>query len=461
MRSQKPTLDITHPELVTQWSERNDFSPKDVTAGSDKKTWWKCENGHEWQATISSRTSGNKSGCCYCSNRSACADNCMATTHPHLVAEWSPKNKLTAYEVLSGSPKKATWECSKGHEWQASPNSRTSKSRNCPYCSNQRVCADNCMATTHPHLVPEWSPKNKLTVYEVLAGSAKPATWECEKGHEWQASPNRRTNMKTGCPYCSNHRACSDNCLATTHPHLVSEWSPKNELTPCEVLAGSNKKATWQCSPKGHEWQASPNSRTCKPCDCPYCGNKKVCADNCLATTHPHLVSEWSPENKLTPNDFVAGSHQKATWQCSPKGHKWTASIYSRTCNKSGCPICNESHGEKAVAAALDRLGTKYKREFRLKYRLNGQRRTLFFDFIVGVGKIRAFVEFHGSQHYRAVNFFGGTKALESNQRRDAIKREACRRNNIPLLELPYWELENDNVGVLVGEFIGSLTTNS
>ena len=29
-----------------------------VTEGSAKKVWWKCEKGHEWQATISNRSKG-------------------------------------------------------------------------------------------------------------------------------------------------------------------------------------------------------------------------------------------------------------------------------------------------------------------------------------------------------------------------------------------------------------------
>ena len=39
---------------------------------SDKKVWWKCKNGHEWQAMIGNRHRGN--GCPYCSGRYAIKD---------------------------------------------------------------------------------------------------------------------------------------------------------------------------------------------------------------------------------------------------------------------------------------------------------------------------------------------------------------------------------------------------
>jgi hypothetical protein len=38
----------------------------DVTPNSDKKVWWKCKKGHEWQAIIGSRNRGN--GCPVCNS---------------------------------------------------------------------------------------------------------------------------------------------------------------------------------------------------------------------------------------------------------------------------------------------------------------------------------------------------------------------------------------------------------
>lgn len=56
------------PDLIVEWDyERNvQISPEDVSAGSKKKVWWKCSQGHEWQALIYSRSAGK--GCPYCSN---------------------------------------------------------------------------------------------------------------------------------------------------------------------------------------------------------------------------------------------------------------------------------------------------------------------------------------------------------------------------------------------------------
>ena len=44
------SLAEVHPELITEWSEKNlPLTPDDITFGSNKKVWWKGTCGHEWQ----------------------------------------------------------------------------------------------------------------------------------------------------------------------------------------------------------------------------------------------------------------------------------------------------------------------------------------------------------------------------------------------------------------------------
>jgi len=59
MRKDKKSLAETHPGLAKQWhpSLNGDLAPLDVTTGSVKKVWWKCEKGddHVWKTTVVSR----------------------------------------------------------------------------------------------------------------------------------------------------------------------------------------------------------------------------------------------------------------------------------------------------------------------------------------------------------------------------------------------------------------------
>ena len=43
------SLAEVHPELVSEWSEKNlTLTPGDITFGSNKKVWWRGTCGHEW-----------------------------------------------------------------------------------------------------------------------------------------------------------------------------------------------------------------------------------------------------------------------------------------------------------------------------------------------------------------------------------------------------------------------------
>ena len=127
------------------------------------------------------------------------------------------------------------------------------------------------------------------------------------------------------------------NSLAKVHPELVSEWSERNfPLTPDNITYGSNKRVWWKGS-CGHEWQASVKARS-KGEGCPICSGARVVEGiNDLATVKPKLSLEWSEKNTIKPTEVTAGSHKKVIWKCE-HGHEWTATVKSRTINKTGCP---------------------------------------------------------------------------------------------------------------------------
>ena len=205
------------PDLMQEWNwDKNNelnISPDKLATGSNKKVWWKCSHGHEWQAVIVSRVAGR--GCPYCSNRKVLQGfNDLATTHPFLVQEWdADKNgQLQPTMVLAGSHQKVWWKCTHGHEWQATIKHRAYKEQGCPYCSGRRAIAGKTdLATLNPKLAKEWHPtKNgNLTPSQVTIHSGKKVWWLCANGHEWLASPHDRDGNGTNCPICNARRQTS------------------------------------------------------------------------------------------------------------------------------------------------------------------------------------------------------------------------------------------------------------
>ena len=52
-------------------------------------------------------------------------------------------------------------------------------------------------------------------------------------------------------------------------------------------------------------------------------------------------------------------------------------------------------------------------------------------------------IEFDGIQHFEPVEHFGGEKNFQITQKRDRDKNEYCKKNNINILRIPYWEFDN------------------
>lgn len=199
----------TNPELAKEWNYDKNSSdkPEHYKAGSSKKVWWKCPNGHEWQATIYSRTKGD--GCPYCSgHRVLQGFNDLCTLCPEIAKEWDYERNgsLLPEEVSSNSNKKAWWKCKLNHSWLTGVNHRV-RGQGCPYCAGRAVAKGfNDLATKHPELAVEWNyDKNgELTASDVTCGSTKKVWWKCEYGHEWEAKVLNRVHGRS-CPYCSNN----------------------------------------------------------------------------------------------------------------------------------------------------------------------------------------------------------------------------------------------------------------
>jgi hypothetical protein len=202
--SEEHNLQVVNPGLVKQWhpTKNGKLKPARVTPGTDRKVWWLCENGHEWQASINNRNNGY--GCPYCSGQKASKEYNLSAIHPGLVEQWHPtKNgELTALQVTPYTTKKVWWKCDKGHEWKASINAR-GRGNDCPYCQKKYASKEYNLQVINPGLAKQWQlvKNGNLTPDQVTPGSNRKVWWICDKGHEWNATIKSR-NKGTGCPYC-------------------------------------------------------------------------------------------------------------------------------------------------------------------------------------------------------------------------------------------------------------------
>ena len=468
-------LQTVNPTLAKEWNyeKNNGLTPEEVIPGSGQNVWWKCQRGHEWQATIGSRNAGR--GCPYCSGRYTIkGENDLQTVNPTLAKEWNiEKNTgLTPADVMPNSDKKVWWKCRKGHEWQAVISSRT-RGNGCPICSSEKntsfpeyalvyylkkyglevihsyreqgyeldvyipvlriaieydgylwhkdktqqdlaknyKCAmdgiklyrireglaplndsstdfvvqrnqedlskilklllseitgtivdvdlkrdyiaienlreytekETSLLFSNPAIAKEWNyEKNgNLKPEHFAANSHKKVWWKCPKGHEWQSTIKDR-NSGNGCPYCASKMVLKGyNDLQAVNPSLTKEWNyeKNNGLTPVDVTPNSHLKVWWKCS-NGHEWQAAIADRNGGR-GCPYCAGKKVLKGyNDLQTINPTLANEWNYEkNNGLTPAEVTPNSHLKAWWKCSQGHEWQALICNRH-KGNGCPQC-------------------------------------------------------------------------------------------------------------------------
>ena len=92
--------------LLREWDTARNapLTPQMVSYGSHTPVWWRCANGHEWEAVVYTRTRG--SGCPFCAGKKTQTGfNDLATQNPELAQQWDYAKNIPVLpaDVTSGS----------------------------------------------------------------------------------------------------------------------------------------------------------------------------------------------------------------------------------------------------------------------------------------------------------------------------------------------------------------------
>ena len=247
-----PTLDTSlaaiRPDLAQDWHPTRNapLTPADLLPQSNRKVWWQCGDGHEWETSPNGRRHGNK--CPYCSGLKATPESSLAAINPRLAAEWHPTKNAdqTSQSIKPNSGKRVWWRCSAGHEWQATVDNR-SKGKGCPYCTNQKVGYGNSLQDSNPKLAAEWHPSKNgsLGPSDVAYASSRSVWWRCHRGHEWKTRVAMRHHLETGCPTCGGHASRPEVRLYCELLTIFSrvEWGSRIDGMQVDLLLPRQKVA--------------------------------------------------------------------------------------------------------------------------------------------------------------------------------------------------------------------------
>lgn len=315
-----------------------------------------------------------------------------------------------------------------GYEWYSTPSSILSGC-GCPKCGGK-------VKKTQEEYIKEVSNINpNIEVLGNYDGMNTKILHRCKiDSYEWNAYPNHILRG-SGCPVCSGLKK-------KTHEEYVGELNIINSnIEAIEEYINAYTPIFHKCKIDGYEWRVSPHSLLCGS-GCPMCyGNIKK--------THEQYVDELS---KINPNVEVLGKYTNNKIQilhrCKVDSYEWKACPSNMLYGK-GCPKCNASKGERTIENWLNKENILYKSQWRFSDCKDIK--PLPFDFYLP--KYDICIEYQGQQHYEIVEYFGGKKKFEDQIKKDNIKKEYCKENNIQLFIIPYFVDVNKEL-IKVYEFI-------
>lgn len=213
--------------------------------------------------------------------------------------------------------------------------------------------------------------------------------------------------------HCSKCRENDDN------------WESAAAAKGYKILNIDGDDATFQCSNNHEPWTTKRSN--IKFTQCKYCSGKKISRQTFIDKINSRGFE------LLNPND-IETSNSQGIFKCA-KNHEWKTQIHNVFAEKSGCPHCSESSGERRCRFILETIFEKPFRKTRDVVVVNGQRLEL--DMYNDELKIAC--EYNGVQHYKEdKKFFHKNGGFEEQQARDESKRRYCEDNGIKLVEVPY-----------------------
>ena len=147
----------------------------------------------------------------------------------------------------------------------------------------------------------DWELNNKNQIYpnEISGGMKKKIHLICPQKHKYIARVDHRFNNHK-CPYCANQKVLKGvNDLKTLCPDIAEEWDyDKNKnLTPNDVVKGSEKKVWWKCK-LGHSYMAKIKNRT-SGTNCPKCFSEYGTSFAEQSICY-YLSKQFKVENRIT-----------------------------------------------------------------------------------------------------------------------------------------------------------------
>lgn len=275
--------------------------------------------------------------------------------------------------------------------------------------------------------------KNIVPLEKYITGHT-PINFECKKcGLKWKAHPYSIL-AGHGCPKCAGK-------YKLTHDEFIERLAEiTDDIDIISDFVNTSTTVQARCKKCGHQWNAYPG-HLLNGIGCQQCYFKRI-GDN-LRLSHDDFIKRLNIINKdITVVSKYQLADIKVECKCNKCGYIWEALPYNLL-NNHGCPICNDSKGEKKIFEYLKskQILFEYQKEYSDLLGVNNG--LLSYDFYLP--DYNLLIEFQGKQHEVPVDFKGFGYKYAYNQyikqiEHDKRKRQYALDHNIKLLEIWYFD---------------------
>ena len=329
-------------------------------------------------------------------------------TPEEYVKECKEKGLDLPVENYINNSTKIEHKCSKGHIYPQRPDAHLN-GQGCPTCSGNKQ-------KTNEEYIQECKEKRLDLPVEDYINNKTMIRYRCEKGHIYPQTPNAHLRGQ-GCPKCSGK-------YSYTPEEYYNLCKDKGLDLPIEDYINTRTKINHKCS-KGHIYSQTPNKHL-RGYGCPKC--KK-----CYSYTPKEYYNLCKDKGLDLPIEGYINTKIEINHKCS-KGH-----IYpQRPCNHlqgQGCPICNESKGERFIRNYLARNNINYISQKRFQDLKD--KTYLSYDFYLPEHNM--LIEYQGIQHFESISFNGKDYSdLDKQKHHDRLKQRFAKDNGYKLLRPTY-----------------------
>ena len=202
-----------------------------------------------------------------------CVSRSFASNEKSVHWNYEMNENVTPRQVFLNSHKKYFFHCEVcAHDFDVRLANITQLGIWCAFCASKQLCSnDDCPTCFEKSFAsspkaPFWNTERNgsVTPRQVFPNTRSKFWFTCGVcAHVFQTCLHCIIYQNSWCPFCSNHKICTDtecmSCFAksfSSHPKSVFWHETKNDsLTPRNVFLNCNRKIWFKCQ-KGHEFQS-------------------------------------------------------------------------------------------------------------------------------------------------------------------------------------------------------------